>query len=106
MINQQGGLFILTCSASQNWCKETLAMLLTYFKSREIIESWVAKNQGIHLASFSDSYILYADDDTAKSFWRLEQAARWIMNEHLQKKLPLQGALSCGQFHADSADNI
>jgi len=40
----------------------------TYFKSREIIESWVAKNQGIHLASFSDSYVLYADDDTAKSF--------------------------------------
>jgi hypothetical protein len=78
----------------------------TYFKSREIIEYWVAKHPGIHLACFSDSYVLYADDDTARSFWPLEQAARWIMNEHLQKTLPLQGALSCGQFFADSADNV
>lgn len=80
--------------------------VITYLMSRKIVELWVEKSRGIHLACFSDSYVLYADDDTAKSFRSLEHAARCIINDHVQKKLPLVAAISCGQFYADSANNV
>jgi hypothetical protein len=78
----------------------------TYFRSREIVERWLRKGNSIELACFSDTFILYSRDDSAGHFSRIEQAARWILNENLQARIPIRGALSCGEFYSDSENNI
>jgi hypothetical protein len=78
----------------------------TYFRSRELVEWWARRNPAMGLACFSDSYILYADNDSAGRFARIEQAARWIVNEHLQMGLPIRGALACGELYADAQSDI
>lgn len=78
----------------------------TYFRSRELVESWARRNPAMGLACFSDSYILYAENDSAGGFARIEQAGRWIVNEHLQMGLPIRGALACGELYADAQSDI
>ena len=43
---------------------------------------------------------------SASSFAHIEQAARWIMNLNLRRKIPLRGALSCGTVFVKESDNI
>lgn len=78
----------------------------TYFRSREIVESWAHRNPAMELSCFSDGYVLYTDSDSAGQFARIQQAARWIVNEHSQKGLPIRGALACGELYADAQSDI
>lgn len=77
-----------------------------YYQSREIVEDWVKRMPHLHLVNFSDTFLIYSDDDSQASFSQMEQAARFIMNEHLARHIPIRGALSCGALYADEADDI
>jgi hypothetical protein len=62
--------------------------------------------QRLRLVCWSDSFVIYSDDDSAAAFWQMEQAVRWIINEHLGWHIPIRGALSCGEVYADEEDDI
>jgi|SRR5665213_774138 len=78
----------------------------TYYLSREIVEDWIRRKSCLHLVCFSDTFLIYSNDDSAAAFAHIEQAARWIMNLNLTRKIPLRGALSCGVIFIKEADNV
>jgi len=88
-------------------CNTLLYVVERYSRSRKIMEEWVKETRTLHrmprlhLACFSDTFLIYAEDETAASFARVEQAARFMMNRHLDRHLPIRGALSCGALYAD-----
>lgn len=77
-----------------------------YYQSREIVESWISQRSHLHLICFSDTFVIYSDDDSAATFAFIEQAARWIMNLNLKHGIPLRGALSCGALYIVEDDDI
>src|SRR5436190_4222684 len=81
-------------------CESLVTAVHTYYQSREIVEQWVRRNSRLGLVCWSDSYVLYSSDDSEPSFWQIEQAARWIINEHLMRHIPIRGALACGSVYA------
>jgi hypothetical protein len=87
--------------------KTLIFVVERYNRSREIMEEWVNRKRvlhrlpRIHLACFSDTFLIYTDDDSALSFTRLEQAGRFIITRHLDLRLPIRGAVSCGLMYAD-----
>ena len=58
------------------------------------------------MACFSDTFVVYADDDSAATFAAIEQVARWIVNEHIQQHMPLRAAISCEELYADKDGSI
>jgi hypothetical protein len=61
-----------------------------------------SRMEGLHVAWFSDTFILYTDDDSKESFVSVHTAAYWFMHWLSLKLVPVRGALSCGDFYADS----
>jgi hypothetical protein len=87
-------------------CNALVNPVHRYYQCREIIEDWVQKKPRLRVICFSDTFIIYSDDDSAASFWHIEQAVRWIMNENLSRQIPLRGALSCGAMYLVEEDDI
>jgi hypothetical protein len=87
-------------------CNALINPVHRYFQCREIVEDWIRKKPCLHLVCFSDTFLICSDDDSAISFWHLEQAVRWIMNENLLRQIPLRGALSCGAMYFVEEDDI
>lgn len=77
-----------------------------YFQSREIVESLIRKKHRLHLHCFSDTFLIYSSDDGGASFAQIEQAARWIVNLNLAKRIPLRGAVSFGEMYVVEEDNV
>ncbi|HXC97760.1 MAG TPA: hypothetical protein VN048_00355 [Verrucomicrobiae bacterium] len=77
-----------------------------YFQSREIVESLIHKKTRLRLQCFSDTFLIYSSDDSAASFLQIEQAARWIVNLNLAKRIPLRGAVACGEVYIAEEDDI
>jgi hypothetical protein len=77
-----------------------------YYQCREIIENNIRQHSRLHLQCLSDTFIVCSSDDSAASFWQIEQAARWIINLNLAKGIPLRGAISCGETYIVEEDNI
>lgn len=54
---------------------------------------------GIHSIWFSDTFIIYANDDTSKSFAWLEQATRFFFDKLILSAVPVRGAISIGELY-------
>jgi hypothetical protein len=76
------------------------AMCLEEFKHHE------AYNPILNFVHFSDSFLIYAPDDTRASFAAIDSSARWFFNIVLLKRIPLRGAMACDQFYADKANGV
>ena len=55
---------------------------------------------------FSDTFLLYSEDDSLGGFAEIECRVRGFVNGLIMKKIPFRGALSCGLFFAQKQDNI
>jgi hypothetical protein len=77
-----------------------------YYQARETVEDWIRRNPPLQLDCWSDSFVIHSLDDSPASFWRIEQAARFIMNENLLRHVPIRGALACGAAYVVREDSI
>jgi hypothetical protein len=89
-------------------CNALVNPVHRYYQSREIVENWIREKPhlNLHLACFSDTFVIFSDDDSCASFRNIEMAARWIINLNLSYKIPIRGALSCGAIYIVEADDI
>ncbi len=87
-------------------CNALMNPVHRYYQCREIVEDWIQRKRCLHLVCFSDTFVIYSDDDSAAAFAHIEQAARWIMNLNLSCNIPMRGALSCGAIYIVEADDI
>ncbi len=58
----------------------------------------------IRFAWFSDTFLLYAENDSRSAFAEVDSVSRWFVYFLIQAEIPVRGAIACGDFYAD-ADN-
>lgn len=56
---------------------------------------------------FSDTFLIYASDDSAQNFTFIDQVSRWFVYFLLTAaSIPVRGAISCDDFYADRSSNL
>jgi hypothetical protein len=60
----------------------------------------------LYHAHFSDTFVLYASDESRDSFWTVEIAAQSFFRTMITEGVPLRGAVTCGRFYADTEKSI
>ena len=81
----------------------TYSMCLEEFRwQQEHHKKW----GGLKFVHFSDSFLIYAPNDSAGSFAAIESPSRWFFNFLLQREIPVSGAMACDEFYADRANGI
>jgi hypothetical protein len=70
------------------------------------LKNWSDRYPDLEYAYFSDTFLIYAADDSAKSFRHIESASRWFFQIALRRNIPLRGAMACEEFYADKPKAI
>jgi len=81
-------------------------VLSSYEQALKELVDGPGKSGPVEFAWFSDTFLLYAQDDSSSSFRQIESRARLFMNALTMRRIPFTGALSCGDFLAQKEDSI
>ena len=68
------------------------------------IERWTGGT--LQHAWFSDTFLIWAPDDSTTSFHDVDQMARIFADSLLQARIPLRGAVSCGLLYTDVENKV
>jgi hypothetical protein len=60
----------------------------------------------LNYAHFSDTFLIYASDDSLGVFHHIESCSRWFFDHALLYRLPLRGAMACNELYADRANGV
>jgi hypothetical protein len=71
-------------------------------KFKERATAW----PNIGYAWFSDTFILYTEDDSAVSFGAIDNISRWFFYFLINADIPVRGAISCDVLYADKENNL
>lgn len=82
------------------------AVFHAYQIALDQLSRWKKRHANVSHAWFSDTFIVFADDDSAESFAAIEMVCRWLMFALIQRKIPVRGALACGQFYSDQPNSL
>lgn len=55
---------------------------------------------------FSDTFIIYSVTDSGEAFAYVDMVARWFTYKLIVARIPVRGALSCGEFYADDKHSL
>ena len=55
---------------------------------------------------FSDTFLIYAPDDTKQAFLSIQQTTMLFMHRLILAGIPFRGAMSCKEFYADKENNL
>jgi hypothetical protein len=77
-----------------------------YAKALEKSKQWKANSPSIQHVCFSDTFLIYSSTDSAQDFALIDQVARWFIYELIVAKIPVRGAISCGDFYSDCEQNL
>ena len=64
------------------------------------------KHPELEFANFSDSFLIYAPDDSISSFGKIDNCARWFFDHVLLHGFPLRGAMACDEFYGDKQNGV
>lgn len=64
------------------------------------------KKFGIDYSWFSDTFLIFAKDDSLESFTLIEQASRLFFQRLISRNIPLRGALTVGELYTQKDKNI
>ena len=79
-----------------------VAISSTIEKFKERAEAW----GNVGYAWFSDTFIVYTDDDSTESFSAIDNISRWFFYFLITADIPVRGAISCDVFYADRENNL
>ena len=57
-------------------------------------------------AWFSDTFIVYTEDDSTESFGAIDNISRWFFYFLITADIPVRGAISCDAFYADRENDL
>jgi hypothetical protein len=83
-----------------------IGALSVYEMCVDEVQSHSKRYPKLSFAYFSDTFLIYGPDDSQSSMAAVEQSARWFFNILLLKRVPFRGALACGEFLAEPAQNL
>ncbi len=100
------GYFDLLGTSELIRSKKIYEVFDAYQLALERLDSWKKRHNRIRHSWFSDTFILYSEDDSAESFYEIEIVCRWFMFSLILQRIPARGSLSCGEFYADDENHI
>lgn len=86
--------------------KDIYSVFAAYQMAFEKLARWKERHSCVSYSWFSDTFIIYTDDESAESFEAIEMVCRWFIFSLITKKIPLRGALSCGELYVDENRKI
>ena len=60
----------------------------------------------LEYAHFSDTFLIYAPDDSISSYGQIDSCSRWFFQHAILQQIPLRGALGWGEFYADKPNGV
>ena len=60
----------------------------------------------VRYAWFSDTFIVYTDDDSGLSFCAIDDISKWFCYFLIWENIPVRGAVSCDLLYADRENNL
>ena len=91
---------------NQNRCKSPEVFDVYNKAIRQCQQTAKWTNNRLKPAWFSDSFLILAPDDSKESFKDLSRMARIFAYFLIQKRIPLQGAISCNHLYADFNERV
>jgi hypothetical protein len=70
------------------------------------LKFWEERKPKLGIAWFSDTFLIYAPNDSAGSLVAIETVARHFFQIVLLRRIPMRGAMVCDEFYADKANGI
>jgi len=70
------------------------------------LKFWAERKPKLGFAWFSDTFLIYASNDSAGSLVAIEAVARHFFQIVLLRRIPMRGAIVCDEFYADKANGI
>lgn len=83
-----------------------LDVFFAYQEALEKLKSWEKRHPDVSNAWFSDTFIIFSEDDSDLSFQAIDLISRWLMFSLLRRNIPVRGAIACGPFYADNSNRI
>jgi hypothetical protein len=77
-----------------------------YERSVRELKNLQERAKRVMLAWFSDTFLLYTEDDSCSSFINLEYVSRWFLHYLVSAEIPVRGSIACGELYADSVHNV
>ena len=81
-------------------------IFFAYQDALEHLSSWKERHPNVSHAWFSDTFIIFSEEDSAESFAEIEMVCRWFVFSLIRKNIPVRGSLSCGQFYVDMGSSL
>lgn len=78
-----------------------LSQAIEQFRDR--VKAW---DNDVGYAWFSDSFLVYSNDDSKASFLAIDSICRWFSYFLITGNIPVRGAISCGQLYSDRKNNL
>ncbi len=77
-----------------------------YARAVEAAKGRTTDMPAVSYACFSDSFIIYTESDSGRDLACIDSVARWFVYNLITSRIPVRGALSCGDFYADKENSI
>jgi hypothetical protein len=87
---------------SKNHISIFVALSSAIEKFKERTTAW----QNVGYAWFSDTFIVYAADDSGESFVAIDNISRWFFYFLITADIPVRGAISCDGFYVDRENDL
>ena len=76
-------------------------VFVAYAQAIEHVSRERHQTDTVQHAWFSDTFLMYSDDDSASGFTVMDHVARWFIQHLVTRKIPVRGAISSNDFYAD-----
>lgn len=85
---------------------EDLLVQLSEFNRSVTLQVLRYSDKKIQLAQFSDSIVLFSNDDTPESLETIAKVSRSIMRDAIARQIPLKGAIAKGKITCDISKRL
>ncbi len=86
--------------------KDTVSVFVSYSRAIEQVRGRREAFEDVECAWFSDSFLIYTNDDSMQSFNSINHICRWFFYFYITEEKPVRGAISCGSFYADRENDL
>jgi hypothetical protein len=77
-----------------------------YKKAVDKLKAWQEPHPTVTSVWFSDTFLLYTNDESVQSFKAIEMLAHWFAFWLIYNRISVRGSLAHGEFYADARERV
>ena len=86
--------------------KNHISIFAAYQRAIEEVKERATAWENIGYAWFSDTFIVYTEDNSKNSFYAIDNISQWFFYFLITAYIPVRGAISCDTFYADRDNDL